>query len=348
MSDEALACRLGAGIAPKLARLAQALHRAGLLKPCEPSALLPRCREALGLWLDSVFGGLRHFDFTATLHASVFDACGMDRDEEACELQALQDTAGRSARACLSDWSEATLTDPRVDHVGLTLAAASRTTLVTHDGVQRLEAECRGLGWLALREACTACQDFELYGLGWSHGWASYAYWGGCESEVEYMADVGFDDDDAWDGLTREALDTALPVHEFQTRGLPRSGLRRLVQDASPRVARVARLVLELQRLRSGPRWSLDRLASSFEWIDSFDPTVVVAWTPESVETIHRVGDDAHQLVMDSSDEPRPFAALMGVPLDGAGLARLTLALRIPVRRLRLADELLGHLGRKL
>ncbi|MBK6616371.1 hypothetical protein [Ottowia sp.] len=325
------------GTEAKIASLGLMLARCGVLKSTDDHGdLYGAVMDALGRWLDLSWGGMGWFRFSCHVGDDVVTAC----DEEASNL--------------LTQWGEERFNrlfasvagiDPRVPHLSLKLVAKRKDVMVG-DGVERLEREFTGLGWTVLAEICDAGSAYELFDFGWAEYAAGEAFWGGCESEIEWSEEWGEPLSD-YQGMTRAQFDVFAPCKRLRaTRKLTRDTLRELASRGEGAAARAASLVLEIRRLKavSSP-FHIDELTAELDWHPSWDPGVLMGW--KNMQPIFEIGDAHGNQMMQAGDGRMcDCVGLIGLPVqDRTSLRRLQMMWKLPARKLRLADALLSEIG---
>jgi hypothetical protein len=334
LSERARACIDPGAHSAKLSRLALRLSEMGWLAPCPREKLLPEVRLAVGRWLDAMFGNLAQLRLCGQLHLSASDAC-----EEHDDLAARPGLQAALQRAMGFD--------ARDDHVAVALVPDSGGYSVVdiQPGVDRLEAIHSGLGRRALEAVCHAGADFEISGPLTALRWASYCWWGGYESEAEWMSEAPQEGDDpGYEGMTRAELEEALGL---TGRGplLSRAALRCIEAGSSVYAARAARLILALAKPHKD---GLDDSSLHAELeTESFnvEQLAVVGVGQRGLDATLRLGDDMAELFYGGDGRPREFVKLLGLPLGAGEFRRAERKVKAFAQRVRQLDALLDLLA---
>jgi len=320
-----------------MAALASALAERGVLVSSDVTSTLTQAtHEAMGRWLDRTFGGLRFFEFNASLHASVADACGEDAE------QLLSAWGEDRAKAVFEAGCGV---DPYLPHVAVSLAVETSHNVLVGDAVEALEAEVAGLGWSALKAITAATVQYDLFGFSFFEWAASCCYWGGCEDERECYESMG-ESLEMYEGMTRADLEQIIPIRAFgSAKPLSRAVLMAVQRSGSEKAARVASLILKLRGLGKVQQpFRMETLSAELDWYETLTPTVVMGW--KQMGELLAVGDDFGNHVMEGGAGIREKVGLFGIQLDTPNcLAKKELEWKLAARQLKLADELLSEVA---
>lgn len=324
----------------KLAGLGLALARRGFLSEAEVQGDLPGAvRASMGRWMDSMWGGMRWFQFRAHLLDSVATVV---TDDLAGLVRAWGEERTRSV------FLESCGIDPMQPHVGVALSAEARRDVLVGDGVRRLESVLPGLGFAVLNEVEQACIPYDLFGVAWLEWAAEFTYWSGLHSEQEWAEECG-ESLDEYEGMKREDLEKAMPITASRSApGVTTKLLSEIAAGKDQAAARTAGLLIQLRRLNKvQPVFKTHVLSADADWYDTLSPTVLVGW--DDLAAVTRVGDDYYEVMANGGADIRECVGLFGVPLEGQKvLQELELRWKLPLKKLRLADALLSEIGREV
>lgn len=324
----------------KLAGLGLALARRGFLSEGEVKGDLPGAvRASMGRWMDSMWGGMRWFEFRAHLLDSV---AAVVTDDPSGLVHEWGEERTKSI------FMESCGIDPTQPHVGVGLSADARCDVLVGEGVRRLESVLPGFGFAVLNEVEQACMPYDLFGVGWLEWAAEFTYWSGMHSEQEWAEECG-EPLEEYEGMKREDLEKAMPI--TASRSAPKVTTKTLSEIAAgsdEAAARAAGLLIQLRRLRKvQPIFQIHVLGAEADWYDTLSPTVLMGW--DDIAAITRVGDDYYQVMTDGGADIREWVGLFGVPVEGQqALRELELRWKLPLKKLRLADALLSEIGREV
>jgi PRTRC genetic system protein F len=320
-----------------MAALASALAERGELVSSDVTSTLTQATYgAMGRWLDRTFGGLRFFEFSASLHASVADACGEDADQILCAW---------GKERVKTVFGEGCGVDPFKPHVAVSLTVETSHNVLVGAEVEALEAEVPGLGWSALKAITAATAQYDLFGFSFFQWAASYCYWGGCEDEKECYESMG-ESLDEYEGMTRDELEEIIPIRAFaKAKPLSRAALQTVQRGGSVKAARVASLILKLQGLGKVQQpFHMGTLSAEFDWYETLTPTVIMGW--KQMGDLMAVADDFGNYVMEGGGGLREMVGLVGIEVDAPKcLAKKELEWKKAARQLKLADELLSEVA---
>lgn len=325
---------------PKLASLGLALARRGFLHEADVQGDLPAAvRASMGRWMDSMWGGMRWFEFKAHLMGSVMSVVTDEPGQLAHEW-------GEERTKTI--FMESCGIDPSRPHVGVALSACGWRGVLVGEGVRKLEASHAGLGFAVLNEVENACIPYDLFGFSWVEWAAEFTYWGGMASEIEWAEESG-ESLDEYEGVEREELEQEVPIKA--SRQAPKVSTKVLSQIAAgsdESAARAATLLIQLRRLaKVQPVFQIHVLGAEADWYDTLSPTVRLAW--DDFEAVSRVSDDYYEVIASGGAEIREWVGVFGVPLDGQqALRELEMRWKLPLKKLKLADALLSEIGREI
>jgi hypothetical protein len=320
----------------KSAKLARALLAKGFLpSPDEVASVEVAVEVGLGRWLAAQVGSLCCLSVGASLHPNVWEAHGLTAEQVMDELQdGVPEKREREVFGLIEGQ----------DHVGVVLEARHCDCLDVKQGVEALEAKLPGFGYAAARLAMDALTQFGVWGFEQQAYQARNTYWGGCESELEWLEEWGGEDDD-YQGVTAAELDVAFQLKQFAAQGSKREWRTAFVELGEPvELQRFIELVESLQRLERATVFQGHELCMELEFYESISPSAIVVWGDSRLAL--RIGDDFAQMVMESDGRTQEFIGVIGLSLEanGRGLSAQGLRWRKGLRRLRLADELMARL----
>lgn len=322
-----------------MASLALALSRRGLLREADVQGdLTGAVVQSMAGWLESQWGGMRWFEFRAHLLNSVMDAVTNDTEE------LIESWGNERVQAIF--WDSCGV-DPYGNHVGLGLVPAGRMDVLVGEGVERLEAACKGLGFAVLSEIENACIPYDLFGPSWLEYAAESAWWCGMPSEVAMAEECGEPLSD-YEGVKRDDLEAQMPIRRLREAGkLTTKRLMELMQSKDQDVTRAVSLLIQLRRLHKvKPTFAMEVLTAEVDWYDSISPTVLVGWN--DMKMVEQAGDDWSNELLNGGAELREWTAVMGIPLNSPqALREMEMRWKLPLKKLRLADALLSEIGKE-
>ncbi len=322
-----------------MAAIGKCLVRAGVpLEWCPEAPLDAAVTTSLKRWVESQWDGMQCIRLQCILKDDVFEAIGESRE-------ALHDHVDEEQLR--KAFTEDAGVDPEALHVALVFDADGRNDIIVGPTIESLESLWPGLGWEALRAACAVGAGYDVFDFKWAAFTTEQTYWCGMASEMEWCSESEMPLSE-YDGITRAQLEDYAPVGRMDSsKRLTRDELRSASKHADPRVATVAGLLLKLRALGDTKHaFSTSQLTWMCDWRDPVESTVLLGW--KDFDALFRMGDDFAENVLGGGEAIRPLIGLAGVPLDADdALDQLARRWEVPLKQLRLADQLLWELGGK-
>lgn len=264
-------------------RLAQSMLEAGVLQDLTSELTLSDLvTSSLNDWMASIWGHPAYFDMGVHLLQNFKEA--IESYEQTSDEISVQDTELRTIVL------EECGLDPIEDHLCLLFSSMGRADMLVGEGVERLEALHKGLGYEVLRQIENIGMSFGLLGGCWLEMVAQQTQWCGGESETDW-AEMNGEDAEDFAGVTKAEFDEAVPRAWVSTKPMSLNALRNISRTGSDEARKAASLLLAIRKLNDKAQgFQLGGVEGFFEMAENLEATVLLGW--KSFDVVYQMCDD--------------------------------------------------------